>query len=118
MKVGVGWGCLLGGDVGPALGVFAIELQPLISAFVGIGLDGVNRALGFAYPAVNALVWMDDEHIFAFIEAIDGTDFHAIGVFALDAVFVDDVSHACVRLAHSLRPAGYAGQGYTRTRAN
>jgi hypothetical protein len=36
---------------------------------------------------------MDDEHVLAFVEAVHGTDFHAIHVFALDAVFGDDVGH-------------------------
>jgi len=36
---------------------------------------------------------MDDEHILAFIEAIDGTDFDAIHVFALNAIIRDDIGH-------------------------
>jgi hypothetical protein len=36
---------------------------------------------------------MDDEHVLALVEAIHRTDFHAIHVFALDAIFGDDVSH-------------------------
>jgi GH15 family glucan-1,4-alpha-glucosidase len=36
---------------------------------------------------------VDDEHVLAFIEAIDRADLDAIGVFALYAVFVDDVGH-------------------------
>jgi hypothetical protein len=37
---------------------------------------------------------MNDEHVLAFIEAVDRTDFDAVGVFALDAVVVDDVGHS------------------------
>ncbi|EGE58766.1 hypothetical protein RHECNPAF_280065 [Rhizobium etli CNPAF512] len=36
---------------------------------------------------------MDDEEILAFIEAVDGADFHAIGVFALDAIVGHDIGH-------------------------
>jgi hypothetical protein len=36
---------------------------------------------------------MDDEHVLALIKAVDWADLHAIGVFALDAVFIDDVGH-------------------------
>jgi hypothetical protein len=36
---------------------------------------------------------MNDEHVLAFIKAIDGTHVHTIGVFALDAVVVDRVGH-------------------------
>jgi hypothetical protein len=36
---------------------------------------------------------MDDEHVLTLVEAVHGTNFHAIHIFALDAVFRDDVSH-------------------------
>ena len=37
---------------------------------------------------------MDDEHILALVEAVHGADFDAIGVFAPDANFGHDISHA------------------------
>jgi hypothetical protein len=36
---------------------------------------------------------MDDQHVRAFIEAVDRTNFHAVHIFALDAIFRDDVGH-------------------------
>jgi hypothetical protein len=36
---------------------------------------------------------MDDEHVVAFIEAVDRTYLDAVHVLALDAVFIDDVGH-------------------------
>jgi hypothetical protein len=36
---------------------------------------------------------MDDQHIFALVEAIHGTDLDAVHVFAFDAIIVDDVGH-------------------------
>jgi hypothetical protein len=39
---------------------------------------------------------MDDEHVLAFIEAVDWTHLDAIHVFAFDAGFVDDVSHGTI----------------------
>jgi hypothetical protein len=36
---------------------------------------------------------VNDEHVLAFIEAVDWTDLDAVHVFALDAVVGDDVSH-------------------------
>jgi hypothetical protein len=36
---------------------------------------------------------VDDEHVVAFIEAVDGADLDAVHVLTLDAVFGDDVSH-------------------------
>jgi hypothetical protein len=40
---------------------------------------------------------MNDEHVFAFVEAINRTDLYAVHVLALDAAFVDDVSHYQLR---------------------
>jgi hypothetical protein len=40
---------------------------------------------------------MDNQHVVALIEAVHGADFDAIGVFALDAGFSDDVSHPRLR---------------------
>src|SRR5690606_29747635 len=42
---------------------------------------------------VDALVRMDDEHVLAFIEAVDRTDLHAVGVFAPDAVVGHHIRH-------------------------
>jgi hypothetical protein len=36
---------------------------------------------------------MDDEHILALIETVHWAYFHAVHVFALDAIFSDDVGH-------------------------
>jgi hypothetical protein len=40
---------------------------------------------------------MDHQHVVAFVEAVDGADFNAIGIFAFDAGFSDDVSHPRLR---------------------
>src|SRR5215831_9556119 len=85
---------LLGRDVGPGLGVLAIELQPLLKPRLGVGLDCVHRALRLTDPAVDAFVGVDDEHVLAFVEAVDWAHFHAVRELALDAVLVDDVGHA------------------------
>src|SRR5581483_3944405 len=92
--VRVGRRLFLGGDIRRFLAILAIELEALLEAGLGIGLDRVDRALRLAHPAVDALVGVDDEHILTLVEAIDGTDLDAIGVLALDAVLVDDVGHA------------------------
>src|SRR6516165_5971001 len=99
---------VLGGDVGPNLRVFGVDGKPLLGAGLGIGLDGVDRAFGLAHPAVDAFVGVDDQHVLALVEAVHRTDFHAVGVFAFDAVVVDDVGHPVqsnprvVTLAHVL----------------
>ena len=56
----------------------------------------VSRTFRFAHSAIDALVRVDDEHVLAFVEAIDGTDLDAVHVFAFDACFNDDVGHAGV----------------------
>jgi hypothetical protein len=44
---------------------------------------------------------VDDQHVFALVEAIDGADLDAISIFALDAVFSDDVGHPGLRTKDS-----------------
>ena len=88
---GVLWHVLLDRDVRPLLRVFAIELDPLLKARLGVSLDSVDRALGHAHPAVDALIGVDDEHVLALVEAVDGTHRNAIGGLALDAPLIDDV---------------------------
>src|SRR5499426_1492786 len=80
-------------DVGPLLGVLGIERQPFLQARFGVRLDGVDRTFGLAHAAIDALVRMDDEHVLAFVEAVDRTHFHAVHVLAADAIVVDDVGH-------------------------
>jgi hypothetical protein len=36
---------------------------------------------------------VDHQHVFANIEAVHRTDFHTIHVFAVDAIFGDDIGH-------------------------
>jgi len=40
------------------------------------------------YPTIDAFVGMDDEHVFALVEAIDGADLDVIHQLAPDAGFV------------------------------
>ena len=51
---------------------------------------------------------MDDEHVLAFIEAIDRTDLDAVGVFAFDTGVGDDVGHgnAILQGVSDARPMG------------
>jgi hypothetical protein len=46
---------------------------------------------------------MNDEHVLAFVKAIDRADFNAIGIFAFDTGIVDDVSHPRLRHAQFCR---------------
>src|SRR5436190_4355046 len=89
----VGGGLLLLGNIRPALGIFGVHLEPFFQAWLGIGLDRVGRTFGLANPAIDAFVWMNDQHVFTLVEAIYGAHLNAIGIFALNTGFSDDVSH-------------------------
>ena len=84
---------LLDRDIRPDAGIFGIDLQPFVETRLGIRLDRLGGTFGLADAAIDAFVGMDDEEILAFIEAVDGADFHAIGVFALDAIVGHDIGH-------------------------
>jgi hypothetical protein len=83
----------LGRQVRPFVRLLTVQLKPLLQARLRVGLNGVDRALRLADAAINAFVRVDDEHILAFIETIDRAHLDTIGVLALDALIVDDVSH-------------------------
>ena len=80
-------------DVRPYFGIFCIKAQPILQVRVGVRLDRLDWAFWLAHSAIDALVWMDDEHVLAFVKAVDRTDFNAIGVFAFDTVFGDHECH-------------------------
>src|SRR5205814_7042813 len=81
-------------DVGPGFRVFGVEFQKLLQSRLGVRLDRVDRAFRFADATVDAFVGVNDEHVRTFVEAVDRTDFDAIGIFALDAIVVDNVGHS------------------------
>src|SRR5262249_23734572 len=101
--LGVRGGILFDRNVGPALGVFRVDFKPLLQAGFGIWLDGFHRTFRLADPAINAFIRMNDEHVLAFVEAIDRTDLDAVHVLALNATLVDDVSHYLLRPS-AMRP--------------
>ena len=59
--IGVGGRLALAGDIWPGGGQGAVELQPALHALLGIGQDGIGRALGFADAAIDAFVGIDDQ---------------------------------------------------------
>jgi len=83
----------LAGDIGPLLGVIPVQLHPGGRLVVAIGQNRLCRAFRFADAAINAFIRVDHQHVFADIEAVYRTDFHAIHVFAVDAIFADNISH-------------------------
>jgi len=88
-------GILALGDVWPDFRQFGVQLDEVLHPgrdFV-FREDGLRRAFRLAQCAVNALVRVDDQEVRAFVEAVHRTDFHAVGVFAFDAVVGDDEGH-------------------------
>src|SRR5438876_624649 len=79
----------------PHLRALAVERGEL-SLRVGhvvLGEDRLDRALGHAQRAVDALVGVDHQHVRPLAEAVDRADVDAVRVLAFDAAFSDNVSH-------------------------
>jgi|GEM_PF-3144439 len=79
----------------PLLRELGIDLDEvhLIFGKIFFGVNGFDRAFGYADGAVNALVGIDDQEVGANMETVDGTDVDAIGITASDTSFGYDVSH-------------------------
>ena len=58
-----------------------------------LGKDCFNRALRFACPAVDALLWIDDQDALRLVDAVDRADVDAREIFDVDARLRDDVRH-------------------------
>ena len=84
---------LLGRNIWPNFREIGIQRYEFFQSRLGVGFDGLDRALGLANPTVDTLIRMYHEHILSLVETIHGADLHAIHVFAFDAGIDDDVSH-------------------------
>jgi hypothetical protein len=91
--LGIGGRVALDGNVWPLGGVVGVDLEPRFEAGFGVRLDRVSWAFRLANATINAFIGVDDQHVFTFVEAVHGADFNAIHIFALNAVFSDDVGH-------------------------
>ena len=56
--------------------------------------DRLDRTFVEARIAVDALVWVDVQHVLAIAKAIAGANNNAVGVFATETRLGDNVSHA------------------------
>src|SRR5687768_6195576 len=63
-----------------------------------------HRALGLAGAAVDAFIRVDEEHLLAFVDAVDRTDVDARFVLDADTGFGDDVRHVFEEGVRSARP--------------
>src|SRR5262249_59600218 len=97
-RLGIGRSRLFGRDIGPDFREVRVEGKKFLEAWLGVGLDGLHRTFRLANPAIDALVRMNDEHVLAFIEAVDRANLDAVHVFAFYALFDDDVGHRQLRI--------------------
>src|SRR6266516_1026984 len=88
----VGRGRFFARDIWPDFCVFRIHRQPLLKPWFAIRLDGIDGTFRFANATVDAFLGMDDEHVLALVEAVDGAHGDAVHGFAANAAIVDDVS--------------------------
>jgi hypothetical protein len=47
---------------------------------------------------------VNDQHVLALVETVHGANFYAIQVFALDAIFNDDIGHPELRPKAAMLP--------------
>ena len=80
-------------DIWPFWGILSVDFQPFVQPGFSVGFNGICGALRLTHTTIDTFIRVDDQHVFALVEAIDGAHFHAIHIFALDAVFGDDVGH-------------------------
>src|SRR5262249_19888550 len=80
-------------DRWPCLGQVSVErdIGALINGYVVLSEDRVHGAFRHAQRAVNALIRLDHQHVGTFAETVDRAYIYAIGIFALDARFGNDV---------------------------
>jgi hypothetical protein len=65
----------------------------LIGWQIFLSIDGIDGALGNANGAIDALVGVNGEEVGTFAEAVYGANVHAVGVFAADTGFRNNVGH-------------------------
>src|SRR3984893_18411105 len=87
----VGRGRFFDRNIWPEFRVFRIQRQPFLKPRPVVRLDRVDRAFGLAYPAVDTLVRMDNEHVLALVEAVDGAHLDAVHKLTANTAIVDDV---------------------------
>jgi hypothetical protein len=76
-------------------GQFGIELGHvhLVGWQVFFSIDGIDGALWNADGAIDALIGVNGQKVWAFTEAVYWADVHAVGVFAADTGFRNNVGH-------------------------
>jgi hypothetical protein len=93
--VGVGKGLPTDSNHRPSLRQRSIQRDKftLTIRHIILSKDGLCGALGHAKRAINAFVRVDRQKVGTLVKAVNRADFHAVRVFALDAVLSNNVSH-------------------------
>ncbi len=76
--------------------------------------DGLNRAFRNTGFAVDALIRVDIQHLFAFVETLHRANDDAIGVLAVEAGFGNNVSHLITFQTFILGSSHLLGRGEYR----
>src|ERR1700749_3783663 len=92
-------------DIEPlAVGVVDLdERLPLVRERI-LREDRLDGALGFARPAVDALLGVDHEDAIRLMDAVDRADVDTREIFDVDAGLGDDVRHGAVTLLRRSAP--------------
>ena len=90
-------------DGRPLAGEFTVELNEflLICGNILFGIDRGFRTFRNAHGAVDAFVGIDHQKVGTFPEAVNRADINAVGAFAADAGFTDNVGHGAELLLNS-----------------
>ena len=84
---------LFGDDDRPHFRILAVEFNPFFHVRLGVRADRIRWALRFAHTTVDAFVRVDHQHVFTFVKTVHGANLDTVGVFAGNAVVVDDIGH-------------------------
>src|SRR6266481_1137638 len=88
------------GDVRPDPRIFGIDAEPFFESGLGVRLDCVDGAFRLANTAIDAFVRVDDEHVLALVEAVDGTYLYAVHVLTFDTAFCPYLRNRSCRAFH------------------
>lgn len=102
----IGHGCFLFGDAWALRSHFGVQFfvgSPFAWEVVFME-DRSNWTFWNACFAVDAFVWVNEQNRFAFVEAFDRANNHAVSVLAVEAWFGDDMSHLSNLSDRKLRP--------------
>lgn len=88
------------------VGLFEVFFDPVfvVCRNIRVYKDGGDGAFCFAESAVDALIWMNVDHVITFVDAVDRADLHAGLVLDSDAGFRNNVGHGFAKLSRPARP--------------